>query len=80
MDMLRFHMFTIGWNWAADYGRSDANEAEFKALYAYSPIHNVKAGTSLPVDSDHDCRSRRSRRAGALVQVRGGAAGCAGRR
>jgi prolyl oligopeptidase len=35
-------MFTIGWNWAADYGRSDANAEEFKALYAYSPIHNAK--------------------------------------
>ncbi len=32
MDMLRYHQFTIGWNWAADYGRSDANPAEFKAL------------------------------------------------
>lgn len=48
MDMLRYHMFTIGWNWAADYGRSDANEAEFKALLAYSPIHNIKAGTKYP--------------------------------
>jgi prolyl oligopeptidase len=60
MDMLRYHLFTIGWNWAADYGRSDANEAEFKALYAYSPIHNVKAGTNYPAilvtTADHDDR------------------------
>src|SRR5215510_2076541 len=47
MDMLRFHKFTIGWNWIADYGSSD-NEAEFKALRAYSPIHNVKAGAKDP--------------------------------
>ena len=60
MDMLRYHLFTIGWNWAADYGRSDANEAEFKALYAYSPIHNIKAGTKYPAilitTADHDDR------------------------
>jgi prolyl oligopeptidase len=60
MDMLRYHMFTIGWNWAADYGRSDANEAEFKALYAYSPIHNIKVGTKFPAilvtTADHDDR------------------------
>jgi len=58
--MLRYHMFTIGWNWAADYGRSDANEAEFKALYAYSPIHNIKPGTKYPptlvTTGDHDDR------------------------
>ncbi len=60
MDMLRYHLFTIGWNWAADYGRSDANEAEFKALYAYSPIHNVRPGTKFPATlittADHDDR------------------------
>jgi len=59
MDMLRFHKFTIGWNWIADYG-SSANEAEFQALYAYSPIHNVKAGVSYPATlittADHDDR------------------------
>ena len=59
MDMLRYHMFTIGWNWAADYGRSDANEAEFKALYAYSPIHNAKPAvypSILITTADHDDR------------------------
>ena len=59
MDMLRFHKFTIGWNWVADYGSAE-NEAEFKALYAYSPIHNVKAGTKYPATlittADHDDR------------------------
>jgi prolyl oligopeptidase len=60
MDMLRFQKFTIGWNWIADYGSSEANEAEFKALVAYSPIHNVKAGAKYPAvlitTADHDDR------------------------
>lgn len=60
MDMLRYHLFTIGWNWAADYGRSDANETEFKALNAYSPIHNIKPGMKFPAilvtTADHDDR------------------------
>jgi prolyl oligopeptidase len=60
MDMLRFQKFTIGWNWVADYGSSEANEAEFKALYAYSPIHNIKPGTKYPATlittADHDDR------------------------
>src|SRR5262249_6930836 len=59
MDMLRFHKFTIGWNWVADYGSSD-NPEEFKALYAYSPLHNIKAGVKYPATlittSDHDDR------------------------
>jgi prolyl oligopeptidase len=59
MDMLRYHTFTIGWNWAADYGRSDANPAEFQALYAYSPIHNAKPANYpaiLITTADHDDR------------------------
>jgi len=59
MDMLRFHKFTIGWNWVADYGSSD-DAAEFKALYAYSPLHNIRPGAKYPATlittADHDDR------------------------
>ena len=58
MDMLRFHKFTIGWNWIADYGSSD-NAEEFKAIYAYSPLHNIKPMSypaTLITTADHDDR------------------------
>ncbi len=47
MDMLRFHKFTAGRFWVDDYGSADDPE-EFKALYAYSPYHNLKDGTAYP--------------------------------
>ena len=59
MDMLRFQKFTIGWAWTSDYGSSD-NADEFKALYAYSPLHNIKPGKAYPptmiTTADHDDR------------------------
>lgn len=58
MDMLRFQKFTIGWNWIADYGSSD-NAEEFKVLYSYSPLHNIKAKAypaTLITTADHDDR------------------------
>jgi prolyl oligopeptidase len=58
-DMLRFHKFTIGWAWISEYG-SPENPEEFKALYAYSPLHNLKPGTAYPATlittADHDDR------------------------
>ena len=59
LDMLRFHKFTIGWAWCSEYGDPD-NEADFKTLYAYSPLHNLKLGTTYPATmittADHDDR------------------------
>lgn len=59
MDMLRYQKFTIGWNWIAEYGSSDS-ASDFKNLYKYSPIHNIKPGVNYPATlittADHDDR------------------------
>ena len=59
LDMLRFRDFTIGKAWESDYGSVD-NVEDFKAMYAYSPLHNVKSGVNYPptliITGDHDDR------------------------
>ncbi|MDR2118764.1 MAG: prolyl oligopeptidase family serine peptidase [Tannerellaceae bacterium] len=61
MDMLRYHTFTIGWNWASDYGTSEDSREMFDYLHAYSPLHNIRNdGTPYPAilvtTADHDDR------------------------
>ena len=61
MDMLRYHKFTIGWNWAPDYGTSEDSKEMFEYLKGYSPLHNIRNdGTRYPAilvtTADHDDR------------------------
>ena len=61
MDMMRYHLFTIGWNWAPDYGTSADSPEMADYLLAYSPIHNIRNdGTPYPsmlvTTADHDDR------------------------
>ncbi|MBC5810993.1 MAG: S9 family peptidase, partial [Candidatus Eremiobacteraeota bacterium] len=60
MDMLRYQKFTVGNAWIPEYGSAEANAEQFKTLYAYSPVHNVKPGTKYPPTlistGDHDDR------------------------
>ncbi|WP_231590746.1 prolyl oligopeptidase family serine peptidase [Hymenobacter terrenus] len=59
LDMLRYQKFTIGWNWAPEYGTSD-DPAQFENLRQFSPLHNLRPGTAYPATlittADHDDR------------------------
>lgn len=59
MDMLRFHKFTVGRAWIADYGSPDDPE-QYQWIRPYSPLHNLRAGTRYPatlvLTGDHDDR------------------------
>lgn len=60
MDMMRYHLFTIGWNWAPDYGTSADSPEMAKYLLGYSPLHNIRDGVEYPAvmvtTADHDDR------------------------
>ncbi len=60
MDMLRYHTFTSGAGWAADYGTAEDSEEMFLYLKNYSPYNALKPGTSYPATlittADHDDR------------------------
>lgn len=78
LDMLRYHLFTIGWAWASDYGTVD-DAQQFETLIAYSPVHNVEMGRHYPstmvTTGDHDDRvvpSHSYKFASALQRAQGG--------
>ena len=58
MDMLRFHKFTVGWGWMAEYGNPE-QEDDFNNILKYSPLHNIEAKdypATMAITSDHDDR------------------------
>jgi len=74
IDMLRYHRFTIGAYWKPDYGDPE-NPSQFKALYAYSPAHNVKPGVKYPsmlittADTDTRVHPMHAKKFAAAVQT-----------
>jgi len=60
LDMLRYHLFTVGKGWIPEYGCADSSKTMFDYLYKYSPYHNLKKGTKYPATlvftADHDDR------------------------
>jgi len=60
MDMLRYHTFTAGAGWAADYGTAEDSKEMFEYLHRYSPVHALKEGVNYPATlittADHDDR------------------------
>ena len=59
LDMLRYHLFTIGHGWVVEYGSSAVKE-QFDYLIKYSPLHNLHEGVEYPATlittGDHDDR------------------------
>lgn len=60
MDMLKYHTFTAGAGWAADYGTAEDSPEMFEYLKGYSPYHNLREGVQYPATlvttADHDDR------------------------
>jgi prolyl oligopeptidase len=77
-DMLRYHKFTVGRYWIPEYGSAEASLEQFKTLYAYSPLHNVKAGVAYPpilvttADTDDRVAPLHGKKFAATLQAAGG--------
>lgn len=60
LDMLRYHLFSVGGFWVVEYGRADSTLAQFETLKGYSPLHNLRNNTSYPATlvttADHNDR------------------------
>jgi len=75
LDMIRYHRFLVARFWVPEYGSAD-DEAQFRALLAYSPYHNVKSGVDYPAtllitgDGDTRVAPLHARKMAALLQAR----------
>jgi prolyl oligopeptidase len=73
LDMLRHHKHPMGYYWIGEYGCAD-DLNDFPYLLAYSPYHNVRAGTRYPAvmfvtgDSDTRCDPMHARKMAAVLQ------------
>lgn len=61
LDLLRYHLFTVGYAWKQDFGDPDVKE-DFEFIHEWSPYHNIRDGNTyqypaiLCETSDHDDR------------------------
>lgn len=58
MDMLRYHLFTVGWGWIPEFGDPE-DEVHFNNILKYSPLHNIQTKDYPSVmifTADHDDR------------------------
>ena len=69
LDMLRFHLFTIGWAWTTDYGTPE-DAADFEVLRGVLAAAPAGAGYVVPAHPDLHRRPRRPGGAGAFAEVR----------
>lgn len=81
IDMLRYHKFTVGQYWVPEYGNAEENPDDFNFLFAYSPLHNIKADTTYPpilitsADTDDRVVPAHAKKFAATLQRAGGRAG-----
>ena len=74
LDMLRYHKFDQAGSWVEELGSADI-EADFHALHAYSPYHQVKDGVTYPAvmfisgDADTRCNPMHTRKMAARLQA-----------
>jgi prolyl oligopeptidase len=77
LDMVRYHLFDRARVWAEEYGTADDPD-DFRALFAYSPYHNVLDGKNYPAvlfvsgDKDTRCNPAHARKMTARLQDRTG--------
>jgi len=74
LDMLRYHKFDMAQRWVEEFGSTDDPD-DFRALRAYSPYHNVRAGIAYPAamlitgDADSRCNPMHARKMTAALQA-----------